>query len=79
MIKAILWKLLSWADDNWGYSTPLQKRFKPGDKKRISAYKLQDTQLEFREDVIILERGRHDYLVENEQGQKAVVYQFELE
>jgi hypothetical protein len=77
-MKKILWFLLEKFDNNWGYTTPLQKRFKIGDIVKISHFKLYATQLEFGEQVTILETGRHDYLVENSKGVKAVVYQFEL-
>lgn len=39
-MKALLWKLLERLDNNHGYSTPLQKRFKVGDRCRISTHKL---------------------------------------
>ena len=35
-MKKVLWFLLNIVDDNWGYSTPLQKRFKVGDRVKIS-------------------------------------------
>lgn len=76
-MKKILWKLLELFDDNWGYSTPLQKRFKVGDKVKISPYKQCD-KIEVHEQVKIIEFGRHDYLIEKDNGEKAIVYQFEL-
>jgi hypothetical protein len=76
-MKKILWKLLERFDDNWGYTTPLQKRFEIGKKCFISAFKTNGTKFEIGEEVTVIETGRHDYLVENENG-KAIVYQFEL-
>jgi hypothetical protein len=77
-MKKILWKLLEMFDSNWGYTTPLQKRFKHGDKCKISHNKTQQTKFDVGEIVFIIETGRHDYLVKNDKGVKGVVYQFEL-
>ena len=76
-MKKILWKLLELFDGNWGYDTPLQKRFNVGDKCRISKNKTNHNPFKVGEEVVIIETGRYDYLVENETG-KAIVYQFEL-
>lgn len=80
MIKKVLWFLLSLVDDNWGYSTPLQKRFKIGDNVFISYINSTKSEEGFplSTPVKIIETGRHDYLVENKEGKKQVVYQFEL-
>ncbi len=78
-MKKILWKLLEWCDNNWGYTTPLQKRFNIGDKCKISTHKIQSTPLEVGNDVVIVETGRHDYLVRRvSDNTKVVVYQYEL-
>ena len=77
-MKNILWKLLEWLDDNHGYSTPIQKRFKVGDKVKVSVFKV-NTDLRVNGVVWIIETGRHDYLVENNWGGRFIVYQFELE
>jgi len=77
-MKKILWKLLEWSDNNWGYSTPLQKRFKIGDKCRISQHKTAYNPFDVSEEVVIIETGRHDYLVKNNNLETAIVYQFEL-
>lgn len=76
-MKKILWSLLKLADNNHGYSTPLQKRFKIGDLCKIR-YCISDHKFKIDEVVTIIETGRHDYLVENESGVKSCVYQFEL-
>jgi len=65
-------------DNNHGYSTPLQKRFKIGENVRISFDKRNDTPYITGEIVMIIETGRHDYLVKNLKGVKRCVYQFEL-
>jgi hypothetical protein len=78
-MKKILWKLLEMVDSNWGYTTPLQKRFQHGDKCKISHLKTTETKFNVGEIVFIIETGRHDYLVQNEDGVKGVVYQFELD
>lgn len=65
-------------DNNWGYSTPLQKRFIINDKCRISNLKTQYTPLEIGDEVTIIETGRHDYLVRRADGIMVVVFQFEL-
>ena len=65
-------------DNNHGYSTPLQKRFKIGENVRISFDKHNDTPYITGEIVMIIETGRHDYLVKNLKGVKRCVYQFEL-
>jgi hypothetical protein len=77
-MKKILWKLLEIVDSNWGYTTPLQKRFQRGDKYKISHHKTPQTKFDVGEIVFIIETGRHDYLVQNDKGIKGVVYQFEL-
>lgn len=77
-MKKLLWKLIELLDNNWGYSTPLQKRFNIGDVVKISIHKKHDTTFKVGEEVKILETGRHDYLVSNLKGIKAIVYQFEL-
>ncbi len=77
-MKNILWKLLEWLDDNHGYSTPIQKRFKVGDKVKVSIFKV-NAGLLVGIWVWVLETGRHDYLVEDFNGKKFIVYQFELE
>lgn len=78
MIK-ILWKLLEFFDSNWGYFTPLQKRFNVNDKCRISTLKTQYVPLEVGDLVTVIETGRRDYLVRREDGITVVVFQFELE
>jgi len=77
-MEKILWKLLEMIDNNHGYSTPLQKRFKIGENVRISLNKHNDTPYITGEIVTIIETGRHDYLVKNSKGVKCCVYQFEL-
>lgn len=77
-MKKILWLLLQFFDNNWGYSTPLQKRFNIGDKCKISKHKSKENEFEVGEEVVIVETGRHDYLIKNQRGKLAVVYQYEL-
>ena len=76
-MKKLLWKLLELVDNNWGYTTPIQKRFKIGDLVKISSHKTADAKFEIGSVAKILETGRHDYLIE-QNGIKAVVYQFEI-
>lgn len=79
-MKKIIWKILEKIDNNWGYSTPIQKRFKRGDIVKISIFKQDDTPYNIGEEVIILETSRHDYLVcDFKKGLKKCVYQFELD
>jgi hypothetical protein len=73
-MKKILWFLLSKVDDNWGYSTPLQKRFKVGDRVKISIH----SKLIAHTPATIIQFGRHDYLIEDDNLKKHIVYQFEL-
>ena len=73
-MKKILWLLLSIVDDNLGYSTPLQKRFKIGDRVKISIH----SKLIPHTPATIIEYGRHDYLIQDDNLEKHVVYQFEL-
>lgn len=73
-MKTILWWLLNLIDDNWGYSTPLQKRFKVGDRVKTS----QHSKLITHTPAIIVETGRVDYLIEDDNGEMHIVYQFEL-
>lgn len=73
-MKKILWFLLHKVDGNLGYSTPLQKRFKVGDRVKIST----NSKLIAHTPAIILETGRYDYLIEDDNCQKHIVYQFEL-
>ncbi len=77
-MKTLLWKLLEIIDDNHGYTTPLQKRFKQGETARISFNKWGDTPFQIGEIVEIIEICRHDYLVRNDDGVQRCVYQFEL-
>lgn len=77
-MKTILWFLISLFDNNWGYTTPLQKRFNVGDKCKISQHKSKENTFEVGEEVTIVENGRHDYLVKNRNGKMIIVYQFEL-
>ncbi len=78
-MKKIIWKLLSVLDNNWGYTTPLQLRYKRGDVLSISSFKTQNTPYDIGTDVVIIETGRHDYLVcDFTTGTKKCVYQFEL-
>lgn len=77
-MKKILWILFEWFDSNHGYSTPIQKRFRIGDKAKVSCFKINPDLL-IGEWVCILETGRHDYLVGDCIGKKNVVYHFELE
>ena len=82
----LIWKLLNFLDNNHGYSTPLQKRFKVGDIVSISSFKQEptiqsrfaDSNFKIGTQVTIIENGRHDYLVENNKGKKGIFYQFEL-
>lgn len=64
----------------WGYSTCKQKRYKRGTKLKISEHKIDKTDEKFPIgcDVWIIERGRHDYLVKNNNGDFLIVYQYEL-
>lgn len=80
-MKKILWFLLELCDNNWGYSTPIQKRFKVGDVCQISGhYKSKTYLFKIGEKVRIIETGRHDYFVEGveDNNKKKIVYQFEL-
>jgi hypothetical protein len=53
-IQRLLWFLLSKVDNNWGYSTPLQKRFKVGDRVKISTH----SKLTVHTPATIIEIGR---------------------
>jgi len=77
-MKKILWKLLSIVDNNWGYTTPLQKRFQINDKCKISIFKQICTKYSVGDEVTIIETGRHDYLVSDKNGVKEIVLQIEL-
>jgi hypothetical protein len=77
-MKKLLWKLLELVDNNWGYTTPLQKRFNVGDKCKISSFKTKYTPLEINDVVTIVETGRHDYLVTRADGITVAVFQFEI-
>jgi hypothetical protein len=76
-MKKILWFLLSKVDDNYGYSTPLQKRFKVGDRVKISNI-LVHSELTPNTPATIIETKRYDYLIEDDNLKKHIVYQFEL-
>ena len=78
-MKKVLWFLLRSLDNNWGYSTPIQERFNLGEKRKISHFhQKQGNVFSIGEEVTIIETGRHDYLVENSDGTRCCVYQFEL-
>lgn len=76
-MKKILWRLLEIVDNNWGYTTPLQRRFKIGDTIKISHNKTIETKFKIGSVAKIVETGRHDYLIE-QNGIMKVVYQFEI-
>lgn len=78
MISKILNKLFGKIDSNWGYSTPSDVRFDVGDICAITEHKTNGNPFEIGEIVYILETGRHDYLVENINGVKHVIYQYEI-
>ena len=73
-MKNILWFLLKMVDYNWGYSTPLQKRFKVGDRVKISIH----SKLIAHTPATIIQFRIHDYLIEDDNLQKHIVYQFEI-
>lgn len=73
-MKKLLWILLNLLDKNYGYSTPLQKRFKVGDRVKISSH----SRLIPHTSATIIECGRYDYLIECVDLQRYIVYQFEL-
>jgi hypothetical protein len=77
MLK-LLWRLIELLDDNWGYSTPIQKRFEIGDVVRISKFKSSECKFDVGDNVTILETGSHDYLVRRN-NVLDVLYQYELE
>lgn len=78
-MKKLLWFLLSKLDDNWGYSTPLQKRFKVGDKVKISnMVSTHHKTLIPHTPATIINTGRHDYLIQDSNMKLHVVYQFEI-
>jgi hypothetical protein len=77
MLK-LLWYLIGLFDNNHGYTTQIQKRYKVGDVCKISRFKTDDVHLNPGDPVVIVETGRHDYLIETKDG-RFVVYQFELE
>jgi hypothetical protein len=73
-VKKILWTLLKMFDNNWGYSTPLQFRFKVGDRVKISTH----SDLIYNTPATVIEFGRYDYLIEDDNGERHIVYQFEI-
>ncbi len=73
-IKNIIWYLLSKIDNNLGYNTPLQKRFKVGDRVKISTH----SKLIAHTPATIIECERCDYLIEDDNLQKHIVYQHEI-
>lgn len=73
-MKRLLWFLLNKIDNNWGYSTPLQKRFKVGDRVKISIH----SKLKAHTPATIIETNRHDYLIVDDYLQRHIVYQFEI-
>jgi hypothetical protein len=75
-MKNILWSLL-YADNNWGYTTQLQRRFKVGDIVKIAHNKTIENKFEVDSVAKIIETARHDYLIE-QNGIKIIVYQFEI-
>ena len=80
-MKWLLWKLLEWIDNNHGYSTPIQKRYKVGDRCKISMHVQSETKMLVGTPVVIVETGRHDYLVQElniDYQYQVVVFQYEL-
>lgn len=77
-MKNILYYIISLLDNNWGYSTHLQKRYTIGDVVKIGKHRKSDTPFYIGESVTIVETGRHDYLVRNERGISWCIYQFEI-
>jgi hypothetical protein len=76
-MKNILCSLLYAIDNNWGYTTQLQRRFKVGDIVKITSNKTIENKFEVDSVAKIIETARHDYLIE-QNGIKIIVYQFEI-
>lgn len=74
MIKNLLYFIIECLDSNNGYSTSVQKRFKVGEKVKISTH----SGLIAHTPATIIETGRYDYLIEDDNGEKHIVFQFEL-
>lgn len=76
-----LYFLISLLDDNWGYTTSIQKRFKVGDEVVIVYSSPTPVKSDLPVGCLckIVETGRHDYLVEDQDGNMQVVLQFEVE
>jgi hypothetical protein len=61
----------------WGYSTPKQYRYAKNTEvvliaDRFNVYKYKDTKWK------VIERARHDYLLQNEDGVNLIVLQSEI-
>ncbi len=78
MMKNLLWWFYDLVTNNRGYVTPKQKRFEVGDVVRISTFCLNN-KLKPGEMVVVIENSRYDYLVESFNGEKYIVFQFELD
>lgn len=65
-------------DDNDGFYTPKQIRFKLGDKVKITQHKTEANKFEVGQELIVVETARYDYLVSDENGKLGIVYQFEI-
>lgn len=65
-------------DDNDGFYTPKQIRFKIGDKVKITQHKTEANKFEVGQEVTVVETARYDYLVSDETGKLGIVYQFEI-
>lgn len=69
----------------WGYSTPKQYRYAKGDEviltsDHISARHDNFTLEQYKDCTwTVLETGRHDYLLQNEDGVNIIVLQSEIE
>lgn len=77
-MKNLLYFIINLLDNNRGYETQTQKRFKKGDIAKITRLKEENNPFFVGTDVTILETGRHDYLVKGYNGEKTIVYQYEL-
>ena len=80
MIYNIIWYIIELFSKQRGYSTQVQRRFKNGQRVIINNFvsSYHKANLNIGDEVKIIESARHDYLIVNEDGEKAIVYQFEL-
>jgi len=73
----MIWTILKLFISNHGYSTPIQERFKVDEYVLPSPFCITE-KIKGLGPLVVLETGRHDYLIQDINLNQHIVYQFEI-